>query len=386
MLAAPASGITDKELLRDSWHHRMLESLDSFVFHRMLFGVESTMQAITNPIADYFAEEVDYDIQGWRLKVGVDTPELLQCPEDLFGNFRARHCGSDSWQVSIRRGEFDPRIVPTSGRLVWSGVVPPGVSVANYVGPGFRRFDLMDRGTCTFDLPNRAVRITMLPEANSTSSYYFLMALLCTGLARTDHVPIHASCLAARRDGKPCSVLIVAPSGTGKSTTSYGLTSGGWKLMGDDLSLLHIAGEKVLAWGYPRHCHVRRPTFELLPWLREMPLKQIGLEETWEFPLQALGSRAIGPRPALLPAGLIVLLDKPNGTGHRCQRVDPATALAWICQENVQPIEGYTDPEAQKAFATIGKLVGQTPTIRVSAGPNIERIAEFLATETGITA
>ena len=200
---------------------------------------------------------------------GVDTPDLLHCAEELFGSFRVHHHTKDSWQISLRRGEFDPANVPESCRLLWSGVVPPGISAAHYVGPGLRRFDLIERGNCWFDLQRREVQITMLPAANAKASHYFLMALLCTGLARTAHVPLHASCLAAKRKGEPCSVLIVAPSGTGKSTTSYGLTSGGWKLMGDDLSLLHVDRDQVHAWGYPRHCHVRKPTFDLLPWLKE---------------------------------------------------------------------------------------------------------------------
>ncbi|MFM2095480.1 MAG: hypothetical protein RIS70_2604, partial [Planctomycetota bacterium] len=337
------------------------------------------------PICNH-PQDVAYDIQGWNLRVGVDTPDLLQCVDELYGSFRSAAHGDASWQISMRRGEFNPGDVPASARLLWSGVVPPGVSAANYVGPGFRRFDLIDRGSCTLDLMHREAHITMLPNANAKSAHYFLMTLLCTGLARTAHVPIHASCLAAKQDGKPCSVLIIAPSGTGKSTTSYGLTSGGWKLMGDDLSLLHVDREQVLAWGYPRHCHVRRPTFDLLPWLKEMPLTRLGAEETWQFPLRALGSRSIGPSPQILPAGLIVLLEKPNRTGHRCEQADPATAVSWICQENVQPIEGYTDPEAHAAFATIGQLVRQTVAIRVSAGPDVEQLADFLAAETGVTA
>lgn len=351
-------------------------------------------------------EEVCYDIHGLNLKIGADTPDLLVCAEELFGNFRASHGAENSWTITLRRGEFDPTKAPKSGKLLWRGELAPGVLATNYVGPGYRRFDLINRGSCTLDLPRREVQITMLPSASPRTSHYFLMSSLCTGLTRASHMPIHASCLAARRDGEPCSVLIIAPSGTGKSTTSYGLTSGGWKLMGDDLSLLHIAsepvaghqvsgakatsqkksGQRVLAWGYPRHCHVRRPTFELLPWLRELPLTRIAADETWQFPLRALGARAIGPKPQLLPAGLIMLLDRPNRMGHRCERVDPATALAWICQENVQPIEGYTDPDAHAIFVTFGQLVRQTPAVRVSAGPDVERLAEFLARETGVTA
>ena len=90
--------------------------------------------------------------------------------------------------------------------------------------------------------------------------------------------------------------------------------------------------------------------------------------------------------PQLLPTGLIVLLEKPNRTGHRCEPADPATTLSWICQENVQPIEGYTDPDAHNAFATIGQLVRQTAAVRVSVGPDVEQLADFLAAETGVTA
>lgn len=327
----------------------------------------------------------EYDVHGWGVVVDADAPHLLAPAEELFGAFRASRAPHDRWRLVLRRGSWHDEAAAGAGRLVWSGTVPPGIAAANYADAGRRRLDLPDRGRCLMDLGRREAEITLAAGVDPRILGYFLMSLLCSGLARCGHVPLHAACLAARRDGQPCSVLIVAPSGTGKSTAAFGLASGGWRLMGDDLTLLKVVGQQTLAWGYPRQCHVRRPTLGLLPWLGSLPLAPTGSESTWQFPLAALGTRAVASPPPLLPAGLVVLLQRPNGNRHRCERVDPARALSEISRENVQPIEGPADADAGVAFATIGRLVRSTPAIRLSAGPDVEGLADFLAAETGVT-
>jgi hypothetical protein len=326
-----------------------------------------------------------FDIHGWQLAIGADSPDLLQDAESFLQNFRVAATPNDPWRLSLERGDLQEDDRSRSLHLIWSGVIPSGIAAANYAAPGLRRFDLPGRGRCLLDFHRREARLTLAPQMAAGGSRYFLTALLCAGLSRVGHVPLHAACLIARKDERPCSVLLVAPSGTGKSTTAYGLTSGGYQLMGDDLSLLQVTGERIAAWGFPRQCHVRRPTLDLLPWLRTMPLIPTGIEDTWQFPLASLGPRAAEPRQRPLPTGLVVILQKPNPRGHRCEAIDSAGALASLCQENIHPTEGHADRDAAAAFAALGRLALQTPAIYLSAGPDVEHLAEFLAAETGVT-
>jgi hypothetical protein len=137
-------------------------------------------------------------------------------------------------------------------------------------------------------------------------------------------------------------------------------------------------------WGFPRHCHVRRPTLALLPWLSDLPLRKSSLQDTFELSIEALGDRVAPPGTGPLEPGAILVLERPNPVGHRCYPIDRASALAALSNENVQPIEGKSDADAILAFSSFAALVQQTPAYRLSVGPNLDGLAEYLARETGI--
>ncbi|MEO8494058.1 MAG: hypothetical protein ABI614_03240, partial [Planctomycetota bacterium] len=274
------------------------------------------------------------------------------------------------------------RPLPLGLHEIWSGTVPPNLSAVNYVGSSLRRMELLDHGRIDIDLRTREAMITLDPGTKASTVGYFLMPLLCEGLIQAGHSPIHAASLAVSCGGETRSVLIVAKSGTGKSTTALALANAGWQLMGDDLTLLSHDEEQLTTWGFPRMCHVRRPTLALLPWLNELPLAPTSLEGTFDLPLEALGGRACAPQP--LEPALIVVLDRPNPVAHRLESLDRATALASLAEENVQPIEGCGDANAQTAFARFAALVQQTPAVRLSVGPQLDSLADFVRDQTGV--
>lgn len=330
------------------------------------------------------AVTADYNILGLRMRVGADAPELLESSHDLLADFQVAQPKEPEWALRLRLAPLEDTCPSASAEMVWSGVVPPGVRAANYVGKDYRRLELAGLGRCEIDLRRRAASITIESLGRLKASRYFLTAILGTLLARASHVPIHAACLAVLDAGKPRGVLIVAPSGTGKSTTAFALAHAGWRLMGDDLACVTRQSGQLAVWGYPRHCHVRRPTFALLPWMQDLPLRPLGIEGSWEFPLSSLGRMAFGPPPRPLEPALVLVLEKPNGREHRCESLDPIDAFASICRENVQPIEGCEDSDAHAAFRTLSELVQTTPCYRLSAGPQVDQIADFLSSETGV--
>ncbi len=325
-----------------------------------------------------------YQVANVGLRVGVDSPELLDHADALLGRFRMSRCHSSQvWTLNLRYGRLTTGGDRDGTRRIWSGMVPPGFAATNYAGPEYRRLELTGLGRVEVDLRRRRAVITLRSPDQAQKSGYFLMAVLCAGLTRSGHFPLHAACLAMPTERGFRGVLIVARSGTGKSTTSFALTSAGWKLMGDDLALLCRTEQGLAVWGYPRVCHVRRPTLDLLPWLRELPLRRSNLENTSELPFAALGDRGFGPQPCPLKPAMVLVLERPNGTGHRCERLDPVSALAAICQENVQPIEGCRDVDARETFASLADLVRQTPAYLLSVGPKLDSIGDFLLSETG---
>ena len=326
-----------------------------------------------------------YSAAGFELRAGADSPDLLQETQTLLGSYCAETLPSTAWQLTVQREQSGSDTNRPAGlQAIWSGTVPPNLAAVNYVGPSRRRLELVDRGRLDLDLRTRKAAITLAPHVSARLAGYFLMPLLCEGLIQAGHRPIHAACLAVSCNGQSRSALIVAQSGTGKSTTALALANAGWQLMGDDLSLLSQDEGRLTAWGFPRVCHVRRPTLALLPWLNELPLVPTSLAGTFNLPLAALGGRAYGARPQPLEPALIIVLDRPNPAGHQCERLDRAAALVSLAEENVQPIEGCDDANAQTAFARFADLVQQTPAVRLSVGPRLETLADFLRDQTGV--
>ncbi|TGV96509.1 serine kinase, partial [Mesorhizobium sp. M2D.F.Ca.ET.145.01.1.1] len=65
--------------------------------------------------------------------------------------------------------------------------------------------------------------------------------------------------------GRDAVVLIHAPSGTGKTTTSLALATQGFGLCSDDAMILDVAGATPVAWGLPRHVKIHEKTARMIP-------------------------------------------------------------------------------------------------------------------------
>jgi hypothetical protein len=335
-----------------------------------------------SPATSYTA---GYDVAGFCIHVNADSPDLLIAAQSLMGAFGVKSLPSPGWRLVARREDLDRDPKPFAElRAIWSGAIEPNLQAVNYAGPGLRRLELLGCGRLDIDLRERSAAMTLAPHSRAAVAQYFLMPLLCEGLIQAGHSPVHAACLEVSSAGQPRSVLIVAKSGTGKSTTALALANSGWKLLGDDLALICGGEGRLTAWGFPRMVHVRRPSLELLPWLNELPLQPHASRETFDLPLAALGERA--GRPKFLPRepAAILILERPNSTEHRCQRIDRAVALAALAHENVQPIEGGEDVYAHTTFGRFAELVQQAPAYQLSVGPQLDSLARFLFEQTGV--
>ena len=321
-----------------------------------------------------------FNVVGFRLRAEAESSNLLDPVCSQMGSFQVDTSPPSAWQLRIRRDDLsmipDP---PHDVCDIWSGEVPPDSHAVNYVGPGKRRLELRGEAIMDMALSRRDAEVVLADDCPAQRVGYFVTAMMCQGLFAAGHCLVHAACLEVPVHGQPTSVLIVAKSGTGKSTTALALADAGWKLMGDDITLVCRTGARTRAWGFPRACHVRRPTLRLLPWLNDLPLKPTSIAGTFDLPLAALGHRASTSSSRPLEPSLIICLEPPNLVEHRCRPLDRAAALMHLSEENVQPIEGHDDPAAHTSFATLAALVQQSPACRLSVGPRLEQLAEVLS-------
>lgn len=334
--------------------------------------------APATPVSDNF------EVAGFRLRAQAESAELLAPVQSLMGAFRVDSPNVSGWRARIGRRDRAATTAPPRGvRKIWSGEVAPGLTALNYVGSGKRRLELGDGSFMDLDLSRRQAAVVLPEHCPANRVGYFITAMMCEGLIAAGHGLLHAACLEVSVRGQASSVLIVAESGMGKSTTALALAEAGWKLMGDDITLVCRAGLPLRAWGFPRACHVRRPTLRLLPWLNDLPLAPTSIDGTFDLPLDALGHRACAPGSRPLAPALIICLEPPNPDEHRFARLDRAAALIRLSHENVQPTEGLVDPVAPRSFATLAALVRQAPACRLSVGPRLEQLAAFLSNHLG---
>jgi len=322
-----------------------------------------------------------YDVAGFRLLVHVladagSAPALIAPIDRLLGRFRGdaaatADAAGGGWSLRIGRAAAGTAAGGAGLRTVWEGPSPAGFHVVNSAAAGRRRCELVGVGTLGVDLHRRAATIDLLPETEPNSVHYFLTMLLCDGLTDAGHCVVHAACLERTTPAGTGAILVVAPSGTGKSTTALALTGAGWRLMGDDITVLTRTPEGVRAWGFPRFCNVRRPTLGLLPWLAELPLLPTSVPGTFALPLEHLGDRVSTGVPAPAEPAAIVCLRRPNSQGHALSPLDKAAALMHVAGENVQPIEGAGDAVARRSFGMLAELVRTTPSFSLSAGPEL---------------
>lgn len=335
-------------------------------------------------VVDTFQVAAKFDVAGFHLDALAESEELLAPVHRLLRAFQVAKQTSASlhspWCLHVSRQDHFCWSHPADDlRQVWTGEAAPGWQVVHYAGPGRRRLELTNDGYIELDLVRCEATIVLSPNAPAKWVGYFTTTLLCQGLLAAGHCFVHAACLAVLERGQASSVLLVAKSGTGKSTTALALADAGWKLMGDDIALVCRIDGGLGAWGFPRVCHIRRPTLQLLPWLNDLPLAPTAIDGTLELPLEALGHRACLPRAGPLKPAAIICLELPNAQEHQLGALDRAAALMHLAQENVQPIEGHHDAVAQQSFTTFAELVQQTPAYRLSVGPSVNTLADFLS-------
>jgi hypothetical protein len=91
--------------------------------------------------------------------------------------------------------------------------------------------------------------------------WFYLEALAGSCLAQHHHVPMHAACIARRGAG----ILLIGPSGMGKSTLSFACARAGWTFVSDDCTSLpqNHPGREIT--GRPHQARFREDAPRLFP-------------------------------------------------------------------------------------------------------------------------
>lgn len=157
-------------------------------------------------------------------------------------------------------------------------------------------------------------------EADSVSDFlYFFEKDLTIELQRqrSDLYFIHAAAL--EHDG--VAAILVAPSGTGKSTTAYGLLHAGFRYLSDELAPIDL--KQMTVYPYPHAlCLKSEP-----PAPYRLPSNTLRTEATMHVPVAALPAAACDAPIAL---GAIFFLAREDNSETTVQRIDAGEAAARL--------------------------------------------------------
>lgn len=275
----------------------------------------------------------------------------------------------DAFELTLRLGPVDPEIRPEL-RRVWHGRLTDG-PVLSYHGDATRRMLLLEGlARLDVDFSRRRADLVVAAGQEALVAHCLHVPMLCVLLPAAGQYPVHAAAMARDADGS--AFLLAGLSGRGKTTSALALARAGLRLMTDDTCFVMDRpdtsrdGELGL-WGLRRQCRVRHGTFDLLPWLGELPRWpalagqpfQVELGDLW--PASAALSR---------PAA-IFLLDEPNPRGHVLAPVEKILACQELMRQNLHVVDPSADGTGGSAMRMITRLAAQCLTWRLSVGPDL---------------
>ncbi|MGX9182293.1 serine kinase, partial [Mesorhizobium sp. BHbdii] len=183
--------------------------------------------------------------------------------------------------------------------------------------------------------------------------------------------------------GQDALVLIHAPSGTGKTTTSLALATQGFGLCSDDAMILNVASGKPLAWGLPRQVKIHQKTAEMIP--RVAPCLGPSWDRNGEqaVSLERLSEIVRIERPVARPVAALLHLARSADNETRLVRMARTDAMVALALDNVRTGMTGLLPLQKRRLATIGGLVSSVPTFTLEVGARpADAAAPIIATLT----
>lgn len=163
-------------------------------------------------------------------------------------------------------------------------------------------------------------------------------------------------------------VLIHAPSGTGKTTTSLALATERFGLCSDDAMIVNLASGKVVAWGLPRAVKIHRKTAQMIPQVAPC------LGQTWDrngeqpVSLERLAGIVRVENASARPVAALLHLARSADSQTRLVAMARTDAMVVLAVDNVRTGMTGLLPMQKRRLATIAGLVKSVPTFQLEVG------------------
>lgn len=240
---------------------------------------------------------------------------------------------------------------------------------------GERFLILPERLSVVASLARREAQIVVAPGEESCLNGVALMSLIDWVLEADARVLVHGAALAVPKGDR--GVLLVAPSGGGKTTLALAMLKAGFHLFSDDLAVVEHAKGQAWVGGLQRTAKVHRNTKVLMPWLVEL------LDDQWdacdEQFLSVESAARIG-RLADCPVQLsaIFRIAERSAGLPGLRPVSESEMLMHLSVENVRiGLCGVPDSE-RRAFRRLGAIVSGPRSYDLVVGVDIASVPPLI--------
>jgi hypothetical protein len=303
-----------------------------------------------------------YALNGRIIGISAKHPELWRDFDRMLGSLRIEGPVAPDFHLVIT--ETEALDEAPNGSPVFAGDIPED---------GYCRM-IEDGSTIHLVFPGRQtvaingeegwaeLRIRPGTKAAWTPSMLVLDAALDAGRQHMLHT---AGLTLPDRDAV---VLIHAPSGTGKTTTSLALATQGFGLCSDDAMILNVAPPTPVAWGLPRHVKIHQKTAEMIP------LVSPCLGHSWDrngeqgVSLERLSEIVRIESPAARPVAALLHLARSSDSQTRLVAMARTDAMVALAMDNVRTGMTGLLPLQKRRLATIAGLVSSVPTFTLEVG------------------
>lgn len=318
------------------------------------------------------------DFEGAVLRISAGNAQWTQMLTSGYSWFVSDASATRGFSLNIEENER-PR-VPEAFPLTWSGRLIEGNAANLYETEDTWTVELNGLGHATINYPEKQASIVARPGSVDAFKYTPITAIVDAALSTQGQRILHAACLGI--PNAPSSILLCAPSGFGKTTTSLALAHGGFGFMADDTSVVFKDDERWMVWGLPNQIKIHRRTAELLPWIGPLPGKWNDEDEQGvhiDMLRDAFQVKKHPPRPL----HAVVMLGERTDGPHRISPVPRAEALLQLAQDNVSNSPTGVKPWSQSQFSVYTDLVRHNPVLELRVGSDLETLAPMLAQALG---
>ncbi|MDX8466472.1 serine kinase [Mesorhizobium sp. VK23B] len=303
-----------------------------------------------------------YDLNGQVIGISAERAELWPNFDLMLGTLRFNEAVEPGFRIDIL--ETSALSENPDGNLAFDGEVPldghcriiDAGDVVHLVFPGLQTASIhADAGWAEIRVhPGSKVKWTLL-----------MMVLDAALDAGGQHMLHTAGLTLPDRDAL---VLIHAPSGTGKSTTSMALASQGFGLCSDDVMILSATPDGTLAWGMPRKVKIHRNTAAMLPFLSPCLGERWDAEGEQAVPLERLGEIIRVEDVRARPLAALLHLARSADGQTRLAPLARTDAMVALATDNVRTGMTGLLPMQKRRMASIAALVKAVPTFTLEVG------------------